>query len=96
MAIPKIKICGIQNLQEAELCLRSGADSLGFLLELTHKAEDKITTDQAKAIIQKLPPDTNTGMVTHSLEWQTIVRVARPNFLVAAALCLNMLSANLI
>lgn len=77
MAIPRIKICGIQNAHEAELCLRSGADSLGFLLELTHKAEDKITTEQAKDIISKLPPETNTVMVTHSLDWKKIVEVAK-------------------
>lgn len=77
MAIPRIKICGIQNLQEARLCLRNGADSLGFLLELTHKAEDKVTTEQAKAIIRQLPPDVNTVMVTHSLDWNRIVEVAK-------------------
>lgn len=77
MTIPRIKICGIQNVDEANLCLLSGADSLGFLLELTHKAEDKITRSQAKAIIQELPAGTNTVMVTHCLEWQTIADIAQ-------------------
>ena len=74
---PIIKVCGIQNTLEAVTALSSGANTLGFLLGLTHKAEDKITPDMAKNIIAALPPETHSVMVTHLLDAQETADIAR-------------------
>ena len=38
----KAKICGINSLSEMKIALDSGADAIGFLVGITHLAEDKI------------------------------------------------------
>ncbi|NTV06859.1 MAG: phosphoribosylanthranilate isomerase [Chlorobiaceae bacterium] len=50
----KIKICGITRLQDALDACHSGADALGF--NFSHMSPRKITPEQARAIIKKLPP----------------------------------------
>lgn len=61
----RVKICGIQTLEEALLCIEAGADALGFLVGLTHKAEDKITAEKCREIVDKLPLFISKVMVTH-------------------------------
>ena len=61
------KICGIQTLEEAQMAIEAGATTLGFLVGLTHKAEDKISAKKAAAIIAQLPKTIDTVMVTHLL-----------------------------
>lgn len=61
----RVKICGIQNLEEAMMCVDAGADAIGFLIGTTHKAEDTIAAGACRDIVSKLPPLINTVMVTH-------------------------------
>lgn len=74
----KVKFCGINNEKFAEWADELGADYLGLLLGITHKAEDKITDEVAKRII------CNTGiaikkwvMVTHLLSADAIAVTLR-------------------
>jgi phosphoribosylanthranilate isomerase len=50
----KIKICGITRLQDALDACHAGADALGF--NFSRMSPRKITPEQAKSIIEKLPP----------------------------------------
>lgn len=75
--VPFIKVCGIQSLKEATESLASGANTLGFLLGLTHTAEDKITPELAARIIAELPASVRTVMVTHLLDADEIAFIAR-------------------
>ncbi|NTW63948.1 MAG: phosphoribosylanthranilate isomerase [Chlorobiaceae bacterium] len=62
----KIKICGITRLEDALLACNAGVDALGFNFSI--KSPRYITPDNARAIIEQLPPFvTCTGIfVEHS------------------------------
>jgi len=53
MLIPKIKICGITNLEDALACVEMGADLLGF--NFYRKSPRFVPLDKAAEIINKLP-----------------------------------------
>ena len=50
-----VKVCGIQTWEEAVAALDRGATALGFLVGLTHRAEDEIGEAEARAIVRRLP-----------------------------------------
>ena len=69
----RTKICGIDNWKNAKTVLDCGADALGFLVGITHLAEDKIDPDDARRIIKKLPPFVSTVAVTHLQDTKAII-----------------------
>lgn len=60
-----IKVCGIRNADEADVALACGATALGFLVGLTHRAEDEIGEAEARAIVRTLPAHAEAVLVTH-------------------------------
>lgn len=77
MTVPRVKICGIQTLEEGLMCVNAGVDALGFLVGITHKAEDKVKPEKARDIIRALPLFVCKVMVTHMKEPDEVVRLAR-------------------
>lgn len=73
----RTKICGINTWENAKVALDCGADALGFLVGITHLAEDKIELEDAKKIIMKLPPFVSTVAVTHLQDAKAIVEMCR-------------------
>lgn len=75
----RVKVCGIRNWEDASTAVEAGADAVGFLVGITHLAEDKIDSDSAKAVIQRLPPFVSSVLVTHLTNSDEILELA--NFL---------------
>ncbi len=73
----RTKICGIRNMSDAQTAIRAGANALGFLVGITHLAEDKISKEDAREIISMLPPFVSTVMVTHLTDKKEIVELAK-------------------
>lgn len=61
----RVKICGITDLNDMEAALAGGTDALGFLVGITHQAEDKIDPRIARELVRKVPPFVSTVVVTH-------------------------------
>jgi phosphoribosylanthranilate isomerase len=53
-----VKICGVTNLEDALTAIEAGADALGFVF--FEQSPRKITGEQARRIIEKLPPHVET------------------------------------
>jgi phosphoribosylanthranilate isomerase len=73
----RAKICGISSAEDISVALKAGADALGFLVGITHLAEDKISNEDAKILIQKLPPFVSTVAVTHLTNVKEIVELVK-------------------
>jgi len=71
-----IKVCGIQNSEEAAVAVKAGANTLGFLIGVPEYVEDKITAEKAKRIIDTVPESVRTVMVTHLLDVNKIVEIS--------------------
>jgi len=72
----RTKVCGIRNMDDAQTAIRAGAHALGFLVGITHVAEDKISAEDAKAIIAQLPPFVSSVLVTHLTDKDEIIALA--------------------
>lgn len=75
--LPFIKVCGIQTLEDAVLCIDAGANTLGFLVGLTHLAEDKVSAEQAGSIIAAVKNKVRTVMVTHLTDPDEVTEIAK-------------------
>jgi phosphoribosylanthranilate isomerase len=71
-----VKICGIQNINEATQAMEAGATAIGLLVGLTHKAEDQIDAVGARKIVNSLPKDFNSVLVTHLLRPDDVADLA--------------------
>jgi len=51
---PKVKICGITNIEDALAAVEAGADAIGFVFH--HQSLRRVTADVVKRIVAQLPP----------------------------------------
>ena len=71
-----VKVCGIQTWGEAVAALDCGATALGFLVGLTHRAEDGIGEAEARAIVRRLPTGPEAVLVTHLPDPERVAALA--------------------
>ncbi len=69
----RVKICGITSLDVALAAVEAGADALGFVFAESRR---RVTPDQARDIIGKLPPFINTVGVFVDEELDSINQIA--------------------
>ena len=60
----RVKICGIKSLDDAMLCIKAGADALGFVTEYPLPVPWNLERERVKELISKLPPFVSTTVVT--------------------------------
>ena len=73
-----VKFCGINKREYAEMAVELGADFVGFLVGITHLAEDKLTNEQARSIISATDFRSSTPIaVTHLQNADEIVKTMR-------------------
>lgn len=72
MHIPRVKICGITNTQDAQAAISFGADALGFLVGLHYPTADQLTAARARELVVALPPFVNSVLVTHQSDLEVV------------------------
>ena len=71
-----VKVCGIRTREEADAALGCGATALGFLVGLTHRAEDEIGEAEARAVVRRLPAAAEAVLVTHLPDPERVAALA--------------------
>ena len=71
----KVKICGIVDAEDSRMAISYGADAIGFIVGVRHKAEDAIEAERAKQIVASLPPFASSVLVTHLVEAEPITQL---------------------
>ncbi len=69
--IPKVQICGIMNLEDAEVCTALGADSLGFVN--VEGRSRYLTLDSIKLITDNLKPYISKTLISFRKEPKEII-----------------------
>jgi len=64
MGRPRVKICGLQRLEDVEMCTRLGADVLGFIVDYPQPVPWNLTAAEAKALMAAVPLPVETCVVT--------------------------------
>ncbi|MFP4016982.1 MAG: phosphoribosylanthranilate isomerase [Halanaerobiales bacterium] len=59
----KIKVCGLMNKKDIDLCIKTGVDILGFVVEYPLPVPWNLTTPQAEKLIAAVPASVNTSIV---------------------------------
>lgn len=74
----KVKFCGINKPEYARMAINLGADYLGFLVGITHLAEDKLTNAEAARLIDNIDFKGATPIaVTHLQSADIVIKTMR-------------------
>lgn len=71
----KIKICGLKNFEDALFAHNSGADALGFVIDVPVDTPRKINSQTARDIITQLPPYAVTVGVTIPFDIKEVLKI---------------------
>jgi phosphoribosylanthranilate isomerase len=79
----RVKICGIMNQRDANICIKYGANALGFVVEYPVSVPWNISVARAKELIDTVTPFVSTCIVTGG-PYEKILDIAmqtRPNYI---------------
>lgn len=60
----RVKICGLMNLKDINLCVQAGVHMVGFVVDYPIPVPWNLTMAEAKELIQQVPPFVSTCVVT--------------------------------
>jgi phosphoribosylanthranilate isomerase len=84
----RVKICGINNAQDIDICAQLGVDALGFLVGQEKLAADgkvqghRVSVERAQDLVGAVPPDMSSVLLIHvdsDEEIRRLCRQIRPN-----------------
>ncbi len=84
MSRVRIKLCGVRNPQDAELCAQAGADEIGVVFAA--RSRRRVTVQEARAIRAALPPHVPLIGVFQDADLSEALRIAREVGLAAVQL----------
>lgn len=61
--VPRIKICGMKDMDSVQLAVRHGVDCVGFITEVPVNTHRRIDRETARELAASTPPLVNTVMV---------------------------------
>lgn len=61
----RVKICGLVHRADALAAVALGADAVGCLVGVCHRAEDAVTPETARSILDGLPRSVHRVIVAH-------------------------------
>ena len=80
---PIVKICGIMRTEDAHMCVRLGANILGFVVDYPHPVPWNLSLESATKLIRTVPKPTETCIVTGGLPDKilNLVQTAKPDYI---------------
>jgi len=70
--VPRVKICCIQNVAEAQLAIRYGADAIGLISEMPG-GPGQISEEKISAIAGSIPPAISSFLLTGKQDTISII-----------------------
>lgn len=61
--VPRIKICGMRNMESVLMAVGYGADAVGFITEVPVRTHRRIDREEARELVAATPPFVTTVMV---------------------------------
>ena len=72
-----VKICAVKNIEDANLCLLSGADIIGILVGQKYNSTDFVSKEVGKNIIKFINKRCKTCLVTHLTNADEIIELCK-------------------
>jgi len=60
----RVKMCGLMNREDVDLCVRAGVHTVGFVVDFPTPVPWNLTKGEARSLIDKVPPFVSTIVVT--------------------------------
>ena len=60
----RVKICGLMNLEDVELCVRAGVHCIGVVVDYPVPAPWNLTPAEGRRLLDRVPPSVTSCMVT--------------------------------
>jgi len=60
----RVKICGLMNSDDVDLCVQAGVHTVGFVVDFPETVPWNLTTAKARELIAKVPPFVSSCVVT--------------------------------
>ena len=80
---PLVKICGLQRKQDVDMCIRHGADVLGFVVDYPMPVSWNLTIETAKELMTTVNPPAKSCVVTGGTAEHVckIAKMLRPDYI---------------